>query len=482
MPDGATAGPEPATGVGRGVMVSTGTQIVAKVLHLGLNLVTTVALVRALGPDAYGSYVLVLTLTLLAGLVADFGLTQLVIREVAREPQREGELVGTMLAVRGALAVVAVLLPQLVLWGLGEPAVVHLAALVSALVFFGDALLSVALVAFHVRVEQQYEALVRVVMEAVETAVVLVLLAAGAPLPGLFAAPVAGIVAGAAVALPLARRRYRVRLQVRRDLVRRLLIEALPIGPALLIGVLSLKLDTVVLSTMRPDSDVGRYGAAHRPVEYLLLASAVFIGVLFPLVSRAWAGQDAVALRAWYRRGTEALVAVFVLVPLALLAAAGPMLQTVFGPAFTPAAPTMTVLGIALVLMVVNAWQSLVLLAGGFQRITLRYNAIALVLTIVSCVALVAGVGMIGAALAALITAVYVLTASTLAIRRHMALTLDARRLAGVALAAAVGGLALLVARLLHLPWPVVVLAAVVGHLAALVATRWHRAFREVLT
>lgn len=64
--------------------VSTLSQLAAKIIHLLLNVVTTLAILRYLAPEAYGSYVLVITVVTLVGVVADFGLPKLAVREMVR--------------------------------------------------------------------------------------------------------------------------------------------------------------------------------------------------------------------------------------------------------------------------------------------------------------------------------------------------------------------------------------------------------------
>ncbi len=72
----------------------------AKVVHLGLNVVSTLAIVRHLAPSAYGVYVLVLTVTTIVGLVADFGLPKIAVREISAAGVDENDIVGTIVALR----------------------------------------------------------------------------------------------------------------------------------------------------------------------------------------------------------------------------------------------------------------------------------------------------------------------------------------------------------------------------------------------
>jgi PST family polysaccharide transporter len=453
----------------RGVAVSTSSQLAAKGLHLLLNVVSTLAVIRYLAPADFGSYVLVLTTTLLVGLFADFGLAKLAVREIARDSSDEHEILGTVIAARLALAIVAALLTQLVLVALRAGSSVHLAAAVASLLYFGDAVLAVVVV-FHVRVRQHYEALLRVSMELFETLLLLVLISRHAALPLLFVPPVLATALGAAAAVFVARRSFGTRFRFDRRRLGHLLREALPVGPALLIGVIYLKLDGLLLAVLRPTREVGLYGSAYQPIEYLFLGSAVVVNVVFPLLAKAHGDGDGARFATLYRRGTEALVAGTLVVPMTFLFVATPLLTLLYGDDYADASVPLRLLAVALVLMTVNGWQSFVLLAGGHQRVTLRYNLAALVLAVVLCFVLIPTMGMTGAALATIGTAIFVLVWSTRAVADLLGATLDVARLArilaaGAATVAVVAGL-----QLAGGPWPLLLLAVLAVYPAVLLA------------
>ncbi len=464
------------------VVVSTSAQLLAKVLHLGFNLVSTLAIVRYLTPDSYGAFVLVMTVTALVGLVTDFGLGSLAVREISGTGADENQLVGTVVVMRLVLGLLAMGGAQVALTLMQQSHLVHVAAAVASAVCLADAVLGTTVVLFQVRLLQHYEAFIRIVMEAIETAIVLVLVAHRASLPLLVVAPLVGSVIGAVLAFGLARSRYGLRPVLRAGLIRRLTIAALPIGPALFLGVVYLKMDNLVLAVMRPSRDVGLYGSAYQPIEYLFLASAVVIGVIFPLLSAAHGRGDHEAFVRLYRRGTEILVIVTLGVPVVMLFVAEPLVTLVFGKAYAAAADPLQLLSVVLVLMTVNAWQSMVLLAGGLQAVTLKYNAVALAISLCLCVSLVAARGLIGAALAAFGTALFVLYASTSAVRRHLDATLDWGRLTKIILAGAFTVIVLQGSRALGAPWMLLGFLAVPPYLVALLGLRLHRQFKEALT
>ncbi len=340
---------------------------------------------------------------------------------------------------------------------------------------------------FQVRLVQQLEAIIRTAAEVLETGMILVLVAVNAGLAWLFLPPALGSALGAIVALRLARGRYGVRLRFAPGLVRALLVESLPIAPALLLSVLYRKLDSLTLAAMRPSREVGLYGSAAQPIEYYFLTTALFINVLFPLLSRAYGRAEQQKFLELYRRGAEALVAFTVILPVPLLFSAGPLVRQVYGPGYSRAAVPMVLLSVAMVFLVIAVWQSLALLIGGYQKVTLHYNLAAVVVAPMLCVGLIARFGIVGAGCAAVGTGVFVVAASAHAVRRHLGIRLDVRGLSRVLAAAAValaatGLVAWLHARqVLPAPWPLLATVTLVAYVGALLGLRVPRTLREVL-
>lgn len=455
--------------VRRNVAVSAVTQGGAKVLHLVLNVVSTLVIIRYLSPYSYGDYVLVLTASMLMGLIADFGLSKLATREVSRDLSSEDEVLGTVLLARFCLAVLCIALLQLVLFGLGVSATLHAAGLVASLFYFGNALM-VSAVAFYVRIKQQYEAIIQVGMEAFETTFIIVLVARHASLPWLFVPPTTAAILGGFVAVVLVRRRFRVRFRVAFARLPYLLKEALPLGPALLISVCYLKLDALMLAILRTPRELGLYGSAYQPIEYTFLAAAVVVNVVFPLVAASYAAGDYERFSHLYRRGAEILVTVMLIVPILLSLIAVPLVDRVYGSAYRDAAGPLQLLAVALVLMTLNGWQAFVLLGGGQQKVTLFYNLGALVVAAVACTILISAYGMIGAALATLCTAVFVLVCSTVAVRRYFKVHLALMTMARILAAAATLWGALWLLQRLGTPWLMLIPAALVAYPVSLLA------------
>jgi len=234
---------------------------------------------------------------------------------------------------------------------------------------------------------------------------------------------------------------------------------SLPVGPAMLIGVLYLKLDALMVAALGTRGQVGVYGAAYQPIEYLFLASAVVVQVMFPLLARAYE-RDPEAFTRVYRRGTDLVLTAVVPVALVLAISARPLVHAAYRDAYHGSAGPMALLAIALIFMAVNVWQGLVLLAANRQTANLVYLSVAVALNVLIDIVLVPWLGPSGAAWGTLVSATFLAICSTYAVARLAGATLAPTGLMRVLAANALLGGVLVGLRAAGVHW---VLTALVG-------------------
>lgn len=246
---------------------------------------------------------------------------------------------------------------------------------------------------------------------------------------------------------------------------KRLIDFALPVMLGFIGGAVLGSTDTIVLTYFRSLSEVGLYQAA-LPTSQVLWTAAIAIGaVLFPMVSEMWAKRD---LRALSKGVSLLLRFSFMLVlPFALMMLAWPefVLTLLFGEAYIAGALALQVL--ALAALAYTLWQICAVVLAGLGRpdITTKIMIAAAVINLVSNIALVQALGMVGVALTTLVSFVLAFGAAFLALNRIVEL-----RLGGIAiLKSAISGL-VMVAVILGIksvlvlnPWVEVVISLVAG-------------------
>ncbi len=261
--------------------------VFGQALTMVLGIFFSAALGRTLGAVDFGVYFIISSFAAFAMVVVDWGQQYFGIREVARAPQRGGDLLGTGLVLRAIGTAVVCLPAGLTAWLLGyDRRTIGFAVgfIALNLPFF---LAQNFGVVFRGRDRMGLDATVSVTNRA--TGLVLALLALGLGL-GLGGVVVAQGLAGV-VALVVALRLYRWLgtgpLRFSSSTAREIVTGGTAIVTMTLAANVQPYIDAVLLSKLVPKDAVGWYGAAKSIMGTLLAPSLILGAAAFPRLSRA---------------------------------------------------------------------------------------------------------------------------------------------------------------------------------------------------
>jgi O-antigen/teichoic acid export membrane protein len=287
MSDGAAIAAEPelprAAGLARNAFYLFLGQLVTTALAILLN----GALGRLLGPDDFGLYFIINSFAAFASVVVDWGQQFYGLREVARAPERGGELLGTGLALRTIGTAVICLPVGLVAWGLGYDA--RTRWLTIAFIFLSLPLVLAQFygIVFRGRDRMGSDAAVSVINKAVGLLCTLAALYLGMGLGGVIVAQGLAGLAALALAARLYRRVAAGRINFSRPTAREMLVGGSAVVTMTLAVAVQPYIDAVLLSKLVPRDAIGWYGAA-KNVMGTLFAPAIIVGsASFPRLSRA---------------------------------------------------------------------------------------------------------------------------------------------------------------------------------------------------
>jgi O-antigen/teichoic acid export membrane protein len=410
--------------------------------RLAASLAQAVALVlvaRAFGPETYGLFAIVTTLTVMVTVVAEWGLPLIATRLVVAGGAARRELLAALVGLRLALGVLAAAVVVVLSFASSDSRQVHLGALVAGLSYLPLAWLgSVQIQAqLDLRLERvAWAALAGGVSGLAWTLSALVLDATVAELAG---GILASATAAAAVGLLLTPSGIPLRPRVDRALWRRLLRDSTPLAVAYGFVSVYFYVDIALLARLSSSEQVGLYDAAYR---------FMFLGILIPgaIVSSVYALAAELALRdrarfAHLARELLSLCALGIPLPLiALCADPDALLRLLYGDAYSGGASALRVLGIGVALLIASGVVGPLLITLRQERATLRISIVAAVLNIALNLALIPSLDALGSAIATVATELTVLLPATFLLLRRGGVTLDIGQLARVA-AAGCGGL-----------------------------------------
>ena len=259
------AAPRPTAAPGGSVARNAFHLVLGQVATTALAIVFSATLGRKLGAADFGLYFLVTTTVTFAYVVVEWGQVQFVVREVARQPDRAGVLLGTAMAWRVAGSVPLTLLAILVAWLLGyDGRTLGLLALLmlATLPFF----LSQAYgMVFRARERMDLDAQVQVVFKALTLPFALGALFLGWGVGGVIAAQGAAGLVALGLAVLRSRGLHLPPLHLTRLAWRELLVGGMPILAIGLAVTVQPYIDVLVLTKLVPAAPGGlvRGGPEH---------------------------------------------------------------------------------------------------------------------------------------------------------------------------------------------------------------------------
>jgi O-antigen/teichoic acid export membrane protein len=252
-----------------------------------LAILLTAALGRWLGAADYGTYYVLITMSTSVYLLMEWGQSLWIVRETARAPERAGELLGTALAFRVAIAIASTIPVGLLTLALGYG--VHTTWLF-VLLFLANAPLFLAQgygVAFRAAERMGRDAAVSVANKVLVLGVALPALAVGWGIPGVILAQALAGGAALFMASALYPGMSAQPLSVSRQTARAMVLGGLPVLSMSVAGAAQPYLDAVILSQLAPAMAVGYYGAARNILGTMLAPAVILATASYPRMSRA---------------------------------------------------------------------------------------------------------------------------------------------------------------------------------------------------
>ncbi len=327
--------------------------MVSQIITWGLTFLLMIFLPRYLGPAGIGQLQLAASLWAIVAVIATLGTDKLVMKEIARSPDRLNELIGSTLALRtllfifGALGMVAYLeladYPTQTVWIIW---IIGFGALMTQMAGAYEA-------ALKGLERMQYTSLASVVSIAVGSLLQIGLVFMGYGVIPIAAAGIIASVAGLTIQAYFLQKQYPFKLSVNRNLIHSVFQASLPYFLVSIGMVLYQQVDIVVISLLANETTVGWYGTATRLYGTLLFIPNVFVIALFPALSRAYT-DSSIRSNRLAQKSLNLLMLVGIPIGFGMAVIASPLVVLLFGPAFANSGPVLAILGMLLILTYVN--------------------------------------------------------------------------------------------------------------------------------
>ena len=392
-------------------------QTSAKVVSIFCSVFLTYFLGNKLGESGYGVYVLVMTIILFFGTVADWGTTFISVREASMSSSKANRnlVFSTAFTVRFLLSILAFILVNIMVrlnsaWaGLVVPTTVasFILPLLSLKTSFG--------IVFQTILRFDFSALVEVFSTLVFFGLAVFFVVSGFGLTPVMASWGFSTFLGLVLGFVWARRflgPFAWSLQTALKMLR----EAAPTGALLVVFSVYNRLDILVLQHFYPGAAVGNYGLAYKIYETLGLGASYIMNVVFPILSAVYV-KDGLkgAFGSYFFKAFGFLSVLAVGLSLGVFFLA-PFLPGIFQGKFVGSVTSLQILSVALLFSYLNHLTGYTLIAIGKQRASLLIACVALLVNLLGNFSFIPRYSLIASSYMTIATEALVLVLSSVAL------------------------------------------------------------------
>ncbi|MDP9316965.1 MAG: flippase [Chloroflexota bacterium] len=393
-----------------------------RVVRMVMELVVGVLLARYLGPAQLGLLTYAIAFVGLFGAVATLGLDNIVVRDIVRNPRDADDILGTALTLRVLSAVVVYCVAVAIIVALrpGDTLVQSLVAITA----FGFVVQSFDVIDFFFRsqVRSKYTVVARLIGLLLANILRVLLIWRHAPLL-MFAWVALGELVFGSIGLIVAYRLSGHHLLAWRSRLQRgkqLLSESWPLILSGLAIMIYMRIDQIMVGTIRGNAEVGTYAVATRLSElWYFIPMALSTSVMPSVVAARQVSVELRDYRIQKLMSFMALVGYFVAVTVTFLA--NYIVGLLYGPDYAAAAAMLAILAWSGIFVCIGVIREMWMLTEGLQRYSFATTAIGALVNLVLNLVLIPPYGAAGAAVATLIAQFVAVVLATLVFPRTRA-------------------------------------------------------------
>lgn len=388
------------------IVKNAGVLAAAETVNCILSFLLIIVIARTLGEAGLGKYSFAFAFIGLFILVSDFGLSPLLVREIAKDRKLTGRYFRNYLSIKIFLSLLLVLLPAIAILFLNQGTEVMAAVFLAAVAMAFNSMSYPFLVVFNAFERMEYVAWTRLIERIFAFCAGLYVLLSGYGLIALMWVFVFSNLIGFIYSWIAGKRSFvEIGFGLEFGLWKKLFFESWPFWLSVIFITVYFRIDTVMLSLMKGYTVTGWYNAAYKIIDILYKVPTIIIVVLFPALSRFNVSSSKIT-RLLYERAFHYLFLLAFPIGVGISLLAREIILFVYKEQFLPSVIALQVLIWASVFMFINYLMGYLLNSIGKQRLFTYSTGICCIINIILNLLLIPKYSYMGAGVATVITEV----------------------------------------------------------------------------
>ncbi|MCK5319968.1 flippase [Candidatus Parcubacteria bacterium] len=269
-------------------------QIISKVLSIILGLISIAIITRHLGQNGFGQYTTIITFLSFFGIIADLGLTLVTIQIISKQGINHDKALGNLLGLRLISALIFLGLAPIIVLLFPYSAEVKTGVAIASFSFLFIALNQVLVGLFQKKLRMDKVSIAEIASRLVLLFGIIIAVKFNYGLQGILAATVFSSLVSFLLHFIFSKKFAIIKLKF--DLIywQEIIKKSWPLAITITLNLIYLKSDTLFLSVIPRDSDigiiaeVGIYGAAYKVIDVLITIPFMFAGIILPIMAKNW--------------------------------------------------------------------------------------------------------------------------------------------------------------------------------------------------
>jgi len=359
-------------------------------------------------------------------MLGDFGLNNILTREISKERNKADILIGNALIIKFLFSIVTILLSIAIVYLLNYSVEIKIGVILASITILISVIDSLRIL-FQIYLKMEYQAVVDLVTRLIFLGLVIAAVFYEKSLYFIIFSFVLSSGIGLIFTIPFSFKFLKPKFKIDFSLWTNLLKESLPLGISLILTIIYGRIDTVMLSLMKGDKDVGLYNLAYKFIELLiLLVPGTIMVSIFPIMSEQFK-ENKENLKVILQKSFDIMVIISVFFVLITILSADKIIYLLGGKEFKGSIPALQILILGAAFIFIGNIFGYLLISAGKQSLNLIIDLIGAVLNVSLNLYLIPRFSFIGASVATLITQGVVLIAAIIFVFKFLNIKINSQ-------------------------------------------------------
>jgi len=362
---------------------------------------------RFLGTEDTGKYVFALSFTTLFAIFIDLGLAAVLTREVAKYKEKTQDYLANIIALKIPLAVVTYLAVVVMINILGYPTLTKNLVYISGVIMFLDSFTMTFWAVMRGHQKLKYESIGVVGLQLITVMLGVLVLYFHLGLVFLMTALLCGSLFNLIFSIIKISQYLKIKIITHYEpaVLKTLFIIGIPFALNGIFSRIYSSLDTVLLSILRGDADVGWYSIPSKVTSALQFLPMAFMAALFPAMSEYFA-TDKERLRKTFEKAMHYLMIISLPLAAGVIVLAEPVVLKIYTADYVNSILPLKILMVSLFFLFINYPVGYLLNAGNKQVTNTVISGVTVLVSVISNIILIPKYGYLGAAVSSLVSTV----------------------------------------------------------------------------